>query len=294
MVSRLAGVTRFASSFSYGARPVEVTHARRGILERLPYHTSVCQPCEEERRSGLNGCDVRPGGAAKTLLRKKVIGKKVKSAEQWPIPQKLLNNLVEKESVMASRPGTTPVGPQTLFNMPAVRWSWLMTLGVVMLVLGSLAIIFPVASSVSIDLLLGIVLTVGGVGRVISIFRSKGWGDFFLKLVVSAIYLVAGIMLLAYPLEGTLTITLLLAIFFLAQGVVNIVVSFIESGMRGWGWMLFNGIVSLILGALIWAELPSSAAWAIGLLVGIWLIFDGWAMISLSWLMHQDEERAAT
>lgn len=195
---------------------------------------------------------------------------------------------------MASRPGTTPVGPQTLFNMPAVRWSWLMTLGVVMLVLGSLAIIFPVASSVSIDLLLGIVLTVGGVGRVISIFRSKGWGDFFLKLVVSAIYLVAGIMLLAYPLEGTLTITLLLAIFFLAQGVVNIVVSFIESGMRGWGWMLFNGIVSLILGALIWAELPSSAAWAIGLLVGIWLIFDGWAMISLSWLMHQDEERAAT
>lgn len=168
-----------------------------------------------------------------------------------------------------------------------------MTLGVVMLLLGSLAIVFPAVTSVSIEMILGILLVVGGVGRVISIFRSKGWGDFFLKLIVSAIYLAAGVMLLAYPLEGTLTITLLLAIFFLAQGIVNIVVSFVESGMRGWGWLLFNGVVSLILGALIWAELPSSAAWAIGLLVGIWLIFDGWAMISLSWLMHQEEEKGA-
>lgn len=194
---------------------------------------------------------------------------------------------------MATRPGTTPMGPQPLFNMPAVRWSWLMTLGIIMLVLGSLAIIFPAVTSVSLEMFLGVLLVIAGVGRVISIFRSKGWGDFLLKLVLSVIYLAAGILLLANPLEGTLTLTALLAIFFLAQGIVNIVVAFMESGMRGWGWLLFSGIVALALGAMIWAELPSAAAWAIGLLVGVWLIFDGWAMISLSWLMHQDEERAA-
>lgn len=192
---------------------------------------------------------------------------------------------------MATRPGTTPIGPQPMFNLRTVRWSWLMTLGVIMLILGTLAIIFPAATSVSIELILGIMLVIAGASRVISIFRSKGWGDFFVKMLVSAIYLAAGVMLLVYPFGGTITLTLLLAAFFIAQGVANIVVSLMEHGVRGWGWMLFAGVVSLVLGMMIWLELPSSAAWAIGLLVGIWLIFDGWATISLSWLMHQEEER---
>lgn len=194
---------------------------------------------------------------------------------------------------MATQPGTTMMGPQRMFNVQAVNWSWLMVLGIIMLILGTLAIIFPAATSVSIELILGILLVIGGVGRLISMFRSKGWGDFLLKLLVSAIYLFAGIMLLVYPFGGTLTITLLLALFFIAQGIANVVVSLMERSMRGWGWMLFNGIVSFALGALIWAELPSSAAWAIGLLVGIWLLFDGWALISLSWMMHHEEGKEA-
>lgn len=194
---------------------------------------------------------------------------------------------------MATQPGTTPIGPYPMFNIPSVKWSWLMTLGIIMLVLGTFAIIYPAATSVSFEMVLGILLMVGGACRVVSMFRSKGWGDFLLKLLVSAIYLIAGILLLVYPLGGTLTLTLLLALFFVAQGIVNIIVSLMERDMRGWGWMLFNGIVSLALGALIWVEWPSSALWAIGLLVGIWLIFDGWAMIMLSWTMHRKEERLA-
>lgn len=194
---------------------------------------------------------------------------------------------------MATQPGTTPLGPQPLFNIQGVKWGWLMTLGVIMLILGSVAIIFPAVTAESFELVLGILLIIGGAGRIVSMFRSRGWGDFLMKLLVSAIYLAAGILLVLFPLGGTLTLTLLLGIFFVAMGLSNVLVALMEREMKGWVWMLFNGIVSFVLGALIWAEWPASAAWAIGLLVGIWLIFDGWAMIMLSWMMHKKEERPA-
>ncbi len=194
---------------------------------------------------------------------------------------------------MASQPGMTHMGPQTMFNVEGVKWSWLMTLGVIMVILGTLAIIFPAATSVSVEVILGILLVVAGISRGISMFRSHSWGDFFLKLLATVVYLAAGILLLVYPLGGTVTLTLILGIFFVAQGLVNVVISLASYGTKGWGWMLFSGIVSFALGALIWAELPSSAVWAIGLLVGIWLIIDGWAMIMMAWMVHSDENKLA-
>lgn len=166
-----------------------------------------------------------------------------------------------------------------------------MTLGILMLVLGSLAIIFPAATSVSVSLFLGILLLIGGVGRLIHMFSSRSWGDFVLRLIVGLIFLTAGVLLLIRPIEGTLTLTLLLGIFFVAQGITSVVGSLMSRHQRGWGWLLFSGIVSFALGALIWAELPSSAAWAIGLLVGIFLIFDGWALVMLAWEMHGHENQ---
>ncbi|MEW6020456.1 MAG: DUF308 domain-containing protein [Pseudomonadota bacterium] len=192
---------------------------------------------------------------------------------------------------MSTQPGMMRHEP-SLFGALDIKWSWLLVLGIGLLILGSLAIIFPAATSVSIELILGILLVVAGVGRLVSMFRAKSWGDFFVKLLVAGIYLAAGVMLLAYPFGGTLTLTLLLAIFFVAQGLVNVVMSLMNRETHGWGWWLFNGIVSFALGALIWAELPSSAAWAIGLLVGVWLIFDGWALIMIALSLHGAEKEA--
>lgn len=191
---------------------------------------------------------------------------------------------------MATQPGaTTPMGPQPVFNVLHFKWSWVMVLGMAMLVLGSCAIIFPAVTSVSIELLLGILLLIGAAGRFINMFSSSGWGDFFLRFLGTAIFLAAGVMLLVYPFGGTLTLTLLLAIFFVAEGVARIVTSLMSRERPGWGWMLLNGIVAFALGALIWVELPSSAAWAIGLLVGVYLIFEGWALIMLAWALHSGE-----
>lgn len=190
---------------------------------------------------------------------------------------------------MVTQPGMARPQPH-MYNVPQIRWSWLMTLGIMMLILGSLAIIFPAVTSVSVSLFLGILLLIGGVVRLIHMFRSRNWGDFVLRLIVGLLFLAAGVLLLARPAEGTLTLTLLLAIFFVAQGIASLIGSFVTRHQRGWGWLLLNGIVSLILGALIWAELPSSASWAIGLLLGVFLIFDGWAMIMLSWDIHHEEQ----
>ena len=186
---------------------------------------------------------------------------------------------------MSTGPGM--ITPHAGYNMIDIKWSWLMTLGVIMLILGVLAIIFPAATSVSITIILGILLIVAGAGRVVSMFSSTGWGDFLLKLLAAVIYLAAGILIVANPFSGTFTLTLLLGIFFFAQGIANILIAVFTTGSRGWGWMLVNGIISLILGALIWGGLPSSANWAIGLLVGIWLIFDGWALVMLATAKHE-------
>jgi uncharacterized membrane protein HdeD (DUF308 family) len=164
-----------------------------------------------------------------------------------------------------------------------------MTIGVLMLIVGTAAILFPAATSVSVTLLLGVVLAIGGVSRLIGMFRSAGWGDFLLQMLAAVIYLAAAVMLLVYPFGATITLTLVLGLFFVAQGIAGILVSIVSRQVRGRGWMLLSGLVSFILGAMIWTDLPSSATWAIGLLVGVYLIFDGWAMIMTSWAMHNED-----
>ena len=187
-----------------------------------------------------------------------------------------------------AQPGMISPQPH-IYDIPHIKWSWLMVLGAVMLVLGALAIIFPAVTSVSVDLFLGILLLVGGAGRLIHIFSSRGLGDFVLRLIMALVFLIAGVFLVVRPVSGTLTLTLLLGIFLVVQGVANFVTGFLPD-MRGRGWLLFNGLLSFVLGIMIWTGLPSSAAWAIGLLVGIFLIFDGWALMMLAWELHSHPE----
>lgn len=193
-----------------------------------------------------------------------------------------------RKGTKMAQPGIATPQPH-IYDIPHIKWSWLMVLGAVMLVLGALAIIFPATTSVSIDLFLGILLLIGGAGRLVHIFSSRGLGDFLLRLIMALAFLIAGVFLVARPAAGTLTLTLILGIFLVVQGLVNVVAS-VVAHIRSRGWLLFNGLVSFVLGILIWTGLPSSAAWAIGLLVGIFLIFDGWVLMMLAWEMHSHPE----
>jgi uncharacterized membrane protein HdeD (DUF308 family) len=154
--------------------------------------------------------------------------------------------------------------------------------GILMFICGVLAIAMPLASSVGIVIVLAWLILVAAVSHLIFAFQSHSVGGFFWKVLLAIIYGCAGVYMLMHPLLGVVSLTLLLAIFFVIEGIVEIVLYFNIHGTANAGWVLFDGIVTLILGFLIWRRWPSSSVWVIGTLVGISLIFSGVSRFMLS------------
>ncbi|HII07660.1 MAG TPA: HdeD family acid-resistance protein [Methanotrichaceae archaeon] len=159
---------------------------------------------------------------------------------------------------------------------------WFLWLGIALIILGIAAISLPMFVALGIDLIVGAILVIGGIIHIGHAFMSRKWKGFILGILVGIIYLVAGIIMLVHPLEGVLTLTLILVAFFIVDGLFNIGLALKIRPISGWFWPLFNGILALILAGLIWSAWPSSAAWAIGLLVGIDIIFSGIIMVGFA------------
>ena len=161
-------------------------------------------------------------------------------------------------------------------------WGWLLALGILWIVLGTLAIIMPFAATLAVEMVFGVLFLIGGVAQLVQAFRSKGWKVFALQVVGGLLALALGVILLLFPLQGVLTLTILLAAFFVAQGVVKIMAALRARPDTGWGWLMFSGLLGIVIGVIIWAALPEAAIWVLGLLVGIELIFSGWAMVMIA------------
>ena len=183
---------------------------------------------------------------------------------------------------MNTQPGRVHVGPQLSFQVLHREWGWLMALAILLIVLGTAAIIFPVAASFAIATLLGIILVIGGIAHAVHGIMARQWSGFIWQMLTALIYMAAGILLLVYPLTGVVTLTLLLGIFLLIAGSVRIMMSALYRPLRLWGWMLASGVLALVLGVLILVQWPSSSDWVIGLIVGIDLLFSGWSVLALS------------
>ena len=161
-------------------------------------------------------------------------------------------------------------------------WWLLLIGGILLIIIGLVAISVPLATALAIELLLGWILVVGGIVHGVYAFKSRHEPGVLLRVVTAILYLAAGIILLAHPLAGVLTLTLLLAILFTVEGVSKIITAFGLRAMPNWGWVMFNGIVTLILGVIMWANWPIGAAWVIGLLVGIDLLVAGWVLVMVA------------
>ncbi len=159
---------------------------------------------------------------------------------------------------------------------------WSMFWGILMFVCGILAISLPLASSIGIVILLGWLLVFAGVSHLFFAFHCHSVGGVLWQVLLAIVYAIAGIYMLMNPLLGVLSLTLLLAVFLLVEGILEIALYFRIRRVRHGGWILFDGIVTLILGILIWAQWPSSSVWLIGTLVGISLIFSGVSRFMLS------------
>jgi len=158
---------------------------------------------------------------------------------------------------------------------------WFYFLGILLIVLGIAAIAFPFVTTIAAKVFLGWLFLIGGIVQIFHAFSTRAWSEFLLDLLIGVLYVVAGGWLAFFPLTGIVTLTLLLAVMFILEGVVQAGIAFRIRPHAGWVWMLLSGIVAIAVGVLLIAKLPSSAAWAIGLLVGINLMMSGFAYLFL-------------
>lgn len=154
--------------------------------------------------------------------------------------------------------------------------------GVLFMILGFLAIALPGISTLSTELFIGWLLVFGGAFQLFRAFRSRRSPGFVGSLLTSVLYVLFGVMLLIFPVAGILSLTALLTVFFAAEGLAKIILGFQLRPLRNWGWLLFNGILALILAYIIWSGWPGTAFWVLGLLVGINMIFFGTSIMILS------------
>ena len=153
--------------------------------------------------------------------------------------------------------------------------------GVIMLICGILAIGSPLVAGVSVTVFVGVMLIFGGLAQCFLAFQAGAFGEGLLIFVMGAFTAVAGFYLFNQPLAGLASITIILAAYFVITGISELVSAFQVRPAEGWGLMLTSGVVTLLLGIMIWRQFPLSGAWAVGVLFGVKLVLGGWALIFL-------------
>jgi uncharacterized membrane protein HdeD (DUF308 family) len=167
-----------------------------------------------------------------------------------------------------------------------VRRHWLLFLceGIGLVILGVLALLAPAIASVAAAVFFGWLLLVSGILGLIATLRARRVAGFWWSLLSAMVGVVAGALLLAWPLQGTMSLTAVLIAFLLLEGAVTIMYALEHrSALSGrWGWMLASGILDVGLGVLLLLGLPGTALWALGLILGINMLFGGWALIFMA------------
>ena len=170
-------------------------------------------------------------------------------------------------------------------------WKALMAIGVIAIFIGCVAIVVPEVAAVGTAIFIGWILVIAGAFLVAAAFSAHSVGSLVVRLIWAALTVIVGVWLIVEPHNGTLTLTLVLGIYFLFMGLTRVTVAFLARGQQNAGLVGLSGVCSLLIGILVLAKFPSSADWAIGLLVGIDLIFAGWTLVSVA-LVGKELSRA--
>jgi uncharacterized membrane protein HdeD (DUF308 family) len=187
--------------------------------------------------------------------------------------------------------------PTNAGNLPAMfqksvhdHWRTFLAEGIILVILGLAAIAIPPLAGLAATIILGWVFLIGGIVGLVSTFRTRQAPGFWWSLLSALIALLAGAVLLWNPLQGLATLTFVLIAFFIVDGILIIVLA-IEHRRElsgRWEWMLLGGVMDLVLAAIIISGLPGTLAWALGLLVGIDLVFGGFSLIAMALSARQE------
>jgi uncharacterized membrane protein HdeD (DUF308 family) len=162
--------------------------------------------------------------------------------------------------------------------------TWFLVIGIALVILGMIAIGYAVEMTIVSVLFLGWLLIIGGIFEVIHGFSRRQWSGFFINLLAGVLYAVAGVVMIANPALAAVSLTLLIAIILIVlivAGLFRLVVAF-STPLHHRGWLILNGVISILLGVMIWRSWPVSGLWVIGMFIGIDMIFDGWTEIMLA------------
>jgi uncharacterized membrane protein HdeD (DUF308 family) len=160
---------------------------------------------------------------------------------------------------------------------------WYLLQGVLMVVAGVLALIYPLLASVAMVYLLAWILIVSGLLQGIGLIGARDVPHYWLQLISVVLAIVIGVLLLNQPESGLLVMTVLLIVFFMVEGISKIIFALTIRPFPNWGWVLASGMVGIVLAVYLWANMPIASEWVLGILLGIMLISEGAALAYLAW-----------
>lgn len=166
-------------------------------------------------------------------------------------------------------------------------------IGIVLIILGILAMFAPFATGLSIAIMTGILLMASGVVQLVLVFQARPLSRGVILLLFALLSLAAGVYMISQPGVALATLTLLLAAYFVATGILEFIAALQARPQSGWGWLSVSAVLSFLLGVMIWSQFPLSGVWAIGLLVGIRLLTAGWLLVVLGAAGSQVAKTAA-
>jgi uncharacterized membrane protein HdeD (DUF308 family) len=166
------------------------------------------------------------------------------------------------------------------------KWGWLLALGIGLIILGIIALVLTPVATYAAVLVLGWLMVIGGVMETIQAFRMRAWsGGFFLHLIGGILGILVGLLFVTHPVAGALAWTLLAASLFTVMGAFRAIAA-IRLKFPNWGWAVFDGVVTLGLGILLWAQWPWSGLWFLGVALGVSLLLRGWSYFMLALAMR--------
>ena len=174
------------------------------------------------------------------------------------------------------------ITPEAIFGEVRKNWGWLLALGIVSVVLGLVGLGYCFALTLVGVEFFGWLMVIIGAVELFQAFKCRGWKSIFWQLIISVVHVAAGIVVIMDPLLASSVLTLFLAAAIFVAGASRIWVALNHRDHRGWGWMLFGGVVAVVLGAMIAVQWPGSSFFVIGLFIAIELVVNGWAMILLA------------
>lgn len=161
------------------------------------------------------------------------------------------------------------------------NWGWFIAVGAILIILGCLALSYEFLATVFSIYFIGSLLLIAGIAQAAHSFRIKGAGQTALWAVMGVLYIIAGIVAFTQPLVASAAFTLIIAFLLAVSGITQIIGALNNQGFPKWGWWLFSGMITFVLGLMIMAGWPSNSLWILGMFLGIDLIFQGWAYVAI-------------